>query len=198
MRLTVLVCALAATVLAQSPKPTAAGLEPTWDIAIVLQEISTHSGKLSTALKQLDGASWVAKGASETYVEQLESSRQQALALAGEALLLSRNPEKLSGALILFFRLESLENMLNSLQQAAAKYQTPQAAQALASLFAEGGANRERLRAYIINLAAEREQQFDVMDREAQRCRATLMAPPPPQPCKATVPKAPATTRKKK
>ena len=163
-------------------------------MAVVLQEIGTHSAKLVAALKQLDASSWVAKGASETYAEQLESCRQQSQALAGEAQAMASTPEKLSGALLLFFRLESLENMLNSVQQAAAKYQSPQVAQALASLYGEGGASRERLRSYIINLATEREHQFDVMDREAQRCRATLMAAPPPQPCKA----APAPTRKKK
>ena len=76
--------------------------------------------------------------------------------------------------------MEALENMLNSLQEGARKYQGPQVAQSLAALFGEGGANRERLRGYIVNLAAQREQQFEVMDREAQRCRATLMAPPPP------------------
>jgi len=156
-------------------------------MAVVLQEIGTHSGRLVTALKQLDAPAWVTKGASETYVQQLESSRQQAQALATEAAALSKNPEKLSGSLQLFFRLESLETMLMSLQQGATKYQTPQVAQSLASLYAEGGANRERLRSYIINLALEREHQFEVMDREAQRCRATMMAAPPPPPCKTPV-----------
>ena len=83
--------------------------------------------------------------------------------------------------------------MLRSLEQGAARYQGGDASQKLASLFAEGGANRERLRTYIVNLAAEREHQFQVMDLEAQRCRATLMAAPPP---KAT-PK-PASAKKKK
>jgi len=187
VRLTVLLCALAATALAQSPKPPAAGLEPAWDIAVVLQEIGTHSGRLMSALQQLDPAGWVSKGASETYVQQLESSRQQAQAVTVEALALSKNPEKLSVALQLFFRLESLETMLASLQQGAAKYQNPQVAQAVATTYAEGAANRERLREYIVNLAAEREHQFEVMDREAQRCRATLMAAPAPQPCKVSV-----------
>ena len=158
----------------------------------MLQEIGSHAGRLLGALKQLDAAAWVAKGASATYVEQLESSRQQAQAVVSEAQLLSRNPERLSGGLQLFFRLEGLETMLGSLQQGANKYQSPEVAQSLASLNGEGGANRERLRSYIINLASEREHQFEVMDREAQRCRATLMAPPPPQPCKAA-----AATRKK-
>jgi len=122
----------------------------------------------------------VAQGASDTYVQQLESCRQQAKALAEEATALSRNPEKLSGGLQLFFRLQGLETMILSLQEGARKYQGPQISQELGALFAEGGANRERLRTYIVNLASEREHQFEVMDREAQRCRATLMAPAPP------------------
>jgi hypothetical protein len=149
-------------------------------MAVVLQEIGGHAGRLLPVLDQLDASAWVAKGASDTYVEQLESSRQQARALADEAKALARNPEKLSGGLQLFFRMEGLETMLTSLEQGARKYQGARVAQSLAALFGEGGANRERLRDYIVNLAAEREHQFEVMDREAQRCRATLMAPTPP------------------
>ena len=159
----------------------------------MLRAIGTATGRLSTALDQLDAHAWLAKGASQTYVEQLESCKQQAAAVTTEAQSLARNPEKLSGVLLLFFRLEGLENMLHSIEQGAAKYQSAESAQVLASLFAEGGANRERLREYIVNLAAEREHQFEVMDKEAQRCRATLMATPPPQPSKT-----PATPRKKK
>jgi hypothetical protein len=149
-------------------------------MAVVLQEIGDHAGRLLPALNHLNPPAWVAQGASDTYVDQQESSRRQVLALIDEAEALSRNPEKLSGALQLFFRMEGLETMLMSLQEGARKYQGPQVAQSLAALFGEGGANRERLRGYIVNLAAEREHQFTVMDREAQRCRATLMAPTPP------------------
>ncbi|MEO8593101.1 MAG: hypothetical protein ABI759_07260 [Candidatus Solibacter sp.] len=182
MRLTVFFCAFAALAQAQTPKAFA-GLEPTWDVAVVLQEIGTHAGRLLPALNQLDAKAWVAKGASDTYVEQLETTRQQTQAVAVEAQTLLRSPEKLSVALQLFFRMQSLETLIGSLQQGAAKYQSLQVAQSIASVFAEGGPNRERLRAYIVNLASEREHQFEVMDREAQRCRASLMATPPPQPC---------------
>ena len=180
MRLILFLCAAAAYAQAPSSNPPAAGLEPAWDIAVVLQEIGAHAARLLPALNQLDAPAWAAQGASGTYVEQLESSRQQTRALADEATALARNPEKLSGALQLFFRMEGLENMLNSLQEGARKYQGPQVAQSLAVIFGEGGANRERFRSYIVNLAAEREHQFEVMDREAQRCRATLMVTPPP------------------
>ena len=42
-------------------------------------------------------------------------------------------------------------------------------------------ANRDRLQKYVVNLAAERERDLQVMDREAQRCRGTFMAPAPPE-----------------
>ena len=180
MRLTVLLLAAAAYAQAPSSKPPAAGLEPAWNMAVVLQEIGAHAGRLLPAIDQLSAPAWVAKGASDTYVEQLESSKQQTRALADEAKALSRNPDRLSAALQLFFRIEGLDTMLNSLEEGARKYQSPQVAQSLAALYGEGGANRERFRSYIVNLAAEREHQFEVMDREAQRCRGTLMAPTPP------------------
>jgi hypothetical protein len=194
VRLIVLSCAIvfcAAAARAQEPaaNPSAAGVEPMWDMAIVIREIGANATRLLPVLEQLDVAAWVAKGASDTYAEQLESSKQQARAMADEATALARNPEKLSGALQLFFRLEGLGSMLNSLQEGARKYQGsqgpqgprgPRVAESLAALFAEGGANRERFRDYIVNLAAEREHQFEIMDREAQRCRASLTAPPPP------------------
>ena len=146
----------------------------------MLKELSAGAARLLPVLDQLDAPAWVAKGASETYLAQLDSSRQQTRALAGDAIALARNPDKLSLALQMFFRMQGLESMLNSLEEGARQYQSAKIAQSLAALYGEGGVNRERFRSYIVNLAAEREHQFEVMDREAQRCRATLMAPAPP------------------
>jgi hypothetical protein len=181
VRLIVFLCAVTAYSQSQNPKAPVAGLEPAWDIAVILQEIGADAARLLPALDKVDANAWVAKGASDTYVEQLESSKQQAKALADGANALARNPEKLSSSLELFFRMEGLGMMLGSLEDGLRKYQGAQAAQALTGLYAEGGANRERFRSYIVNLAAEREQQFEVMDREAQRCRGTLVAPTPPK-----------------
>ncbi len=180
--MTILVCAaalFAKAQFAQAPQPSAAGLEPAWDMAPVLSAIGDHAARLLPVLATVDMKAWVAKGASATYADQLQSSKDQAKALADGAHALARNPEKLSGSLELFFRIEGLDTMLASLEDGLRKYQGPQAAQELASVAAEGGANRERLRRYIINLAAQREQQFEVMDREAQRCRGILAQPVP-------------------
>ena len=97
------------------------------------------------------------------------------------AKALAKSPERLSQSLELFFRIESLDKMLGSVEDGARKYQGPAVAQEVETVYAEGGANRERFRRYIVNLAAERERQFEVMDKEAQRCRAGLMAAPPPK-----------------
>ena len=180
--MTIFVCAaalFAQALFAQAQKTSPAGLEPAWDMAPVLQAIGDHAARLLPILAAVDMKSWMEKGASATYADQLQSSKDQAQALADGARALARNPEKLSGSLELFFRIEGLDTMLASLEEGLRKYQGQQTAQELAGVAAEGGANRERLRRYIINLAAQREQQFEVMDREAQRCRGLLAQPQP-------------------
>ena len=62
--------------------------------------------------------------------------------------------------------------------EAMRKYQNATAAQELVSAAAESGADRDRLEQYVVNLAAEREKEYQVMDQEAQRCRAQVLASP--------------------
>jgi hypothetical protein len=47
---------------------------------------------------------------------------------------------------------------------------------------AENSANRDKLRQYITDLAAAKEQEFDVADKEAQRCRGMLTKQTPAKP----------------
>jgi hypothetical protein len=176
-RIALFVCAVAAYAQTPSRQSPANGLEPAWDIAALLQEMSGQAARLLPALDKVDAQAWVERGASETYLAQLQSSKEQARALSDGAKALSRNPEKLAATLELFLRIEGLETMLRSLEEGIRKYQTPNVAETIASLAAAGGANRERLRRYMVNLAAERDHQFEVMDREAQRCRALLTQP---------------------
>jgi hypothetical protein len=164
-------------VLLCAQTPTA-GLQPDWDIRAILQEMSDHATRLQPVLNQVDVNAWVAKGASETYAAQLQSSKDQARTMAGQTKLLAQNPEKLSTCLELYFRVQGLEQMIASLAEGIRKYQDPALADTLTSLSAENGANRNRLESYIVNLAAEQEQQCAVMDKEAQRCRSFLATHP--------------------
>jgi hypothetical protein len=158
--------------------PQPAGLEASWEIAAVLREVGAHGARLVPVLNKVDAQNWVAKGASDTYLAQLQTSKEQAGALARGAQALASNPERLSAALEVLFRIQGLEQMLTSLSEGMRKYQNPAEAQALTALAAENGANRERLQRYIVNLAAEQEQALKVMDQEAQRCRAALTQTP--------------------
>jgi hypothetical protein len=69
--------------------------------------------------------------------------------------------------------------MLGSVAEAIRKYQSADTAQELVALTAEGGVNRDRLQQYVVNLAAEHEKEYEVMDKEAQRCRGMVLTPPP-------------------
>ena len=175
-------CAAALYGQAQPGQVQPAGLEPDWDIGVILQEMSAHAERLLPVLDRIDVKAWFEKGASDTYAAQLQSSKDQAKAFADGARDLARDPEKLSASIELLFRVQGLETMLGSLEEGIRKYQDPAVAQTLASLAAENGANRDRFQKYIVNLAAQREQQFQVMDREAQRCRGILTTQPAASP----------------
>jgi hypothetical protein len=173
--------ACAAVLPAQAPAPAPqapAGLEAAWDIAAVLQEISAHASKMMPMLDKIDAGQWMQKGAPEAYAAQLQSSKDQARSLAEGAKVVAKHPEQLSATIELYFRIQGLETLTGSLAEAMRKYQTPEAAQALLAYTAQNGANRDRLQRYIVNLAAEREHDLQVMDREAQRCRGMLIETP--------------------
>ncbi len=180
-----IVCAavLGAQTPGQKPQPLAqppaqpAGLETDWEMGAVLQEIAAHAGRLTPALDRIDSRNWVEQGASETYGEQLQGAKDQARALNDGASALVKNPEKLSALLDVFFRIQAIDLMLTSVEEGIRKYGYKPDAQTLAGLQAESGVNRDRLQRYIVNLAAEREREFQAMDGEAQRCRALVTAP---------------------
>ena len=153
------------------------GLESVWDIAAVLQGISAHATRALPLLDRADARKWVAKGAPDAYAVQLQSSKDQAQALTDEAKALAASPEKLSAQLQVLFREQGLEILLVSVAEAVRKYQDLALAQELVALAAESGADRDRLEQYIVNLAGEREREYLVMDQEAQRCRALVLAP---------------------
>jgi hypothetical protein len=182
--LVVLACAALLHGQTANPAPAqrTAGLETEWDISVVLGEMGAHAGRLLAALDRTDAKAWVGKGASETYVEQLDSCKRQVKAFQDGAIALASDPEKFADALELLFRIEGANTMLGSLGEGIRKYQSPEDAQALAALVAENGINLGRFQKYIVDLAAERERRFAVMDGEAQRCRGFLFDHPPAAP----------------
>ena len=152
------------------------GVPTEWDIRQTLESISSHSTRLQPLLEQIHPADW--SGAPATYTQQWTSIRAQAEAVRGSTAALARRPEKLTAALDTFFRLQTLETLLASLTEGVRKYQNPALADLLADVMSENSAARQQLRQYLVDLADLKEKEHQIMDQEAQRCRAMLSRQP--------------------
>jgi hypothetical protein len=177
----VLLCAVSA-----GAQPAPQGLTTEWEIGKVFQAISAHAKRLLPMVEQIDPKPWIAKGAPEAYLTQLNSAKTQAKAVADSAQTLAQAPGKLSAAIELTYRIQSLETALVSLADGMRRYHNPAMAELLVGVVMENGANRDHLQQYVVDLAADKEVECAVADKEAQRCRGFLSrqtpAPPPPQP----------------
>ncbi len=160
------------------------GLEPEWEARKMLANLAAEARRFQPILDQVNPQTWVAAGAPETYVAQLKSTKAEIGYLEITTKALAEQPERLTLALEALFRMQSLEAFLRSLAEGIRRYQNPAVADLLNGLMNETLASRERLRTYVIELAAIKEQELSMMDREAQRCRAMISRQPAPGPRK--------------
>jgi len=156
------------------------GLAPEWEVRKQLAALVEHVGQFKPVLEKIDPAGW--KGAPAEYGTQLERVRAEIGYLVTTTQSLEKRPDRLTLALEAYFRMQSVDQMLRSLEAGIRKYQNPAIADLLQGLTSQAAADREQLRQYIVDLAADREVQFRVMDEEAQRCRSTLSRQPKPHP----------------
>jgi hypothetical protein len=156
------------------------GLAPEWETRKMLADLAAQAQRFKPILDQVDPRAWVAAGAPETYVAQLQSTRNEVDYLTTTTKALADRPEKLSLALEALFRMQAVESFLRSLGEGIRRYQNPALADLLNGLMGETVASRDRLRSYVVDLAAIKEQELALMDQEAQRCRATISRQPAP------------------
>jgi hypothetical protein len=157
------------------------GVQAGWDVSQMLDSLSSQAKRLKPILDQLTPQEWVAKGAPDAYVSQWKGAENELGYLVDSAKALEQSPERLTLALDTYFRMQSLENRLNSLVEGVRNYQNPAVGDLLFGVAAENSANRDKLRQYITDLAATKEQEFKVVDQEAQRCRTNLSRQPAPK-----------------
>jgi hypothetical protein len=183
-----LVIASLVTGLARLALPQAEGIAPEWDVRKNLAKLSEDVRRLKPVLDQVSPRDWVGKGAPEAYVTQHKSVLNEIDYLVGSAEKLAREPEKMSVALETMFRLQSIEALMNSMIEGVRKYQNPAVADLLRSMVTSNTTHREQLRSYVVELATIQEQELEIANKEAQRCRAELVrkpaAAPRPQPAK--------------
>jgi hypothetical protein len=150
-----------------------------WDVSKSVSELAAQVAQLKPLLAQLTPRDWVEKGAPEAYLGQWEGARQELDYLDQTARTLEKQPEKLTAALDVYFRLQGIEWRLESLSEGARKYQSAASGDQLAAAVGEDATKRDQLRQYITDLATQNEQEFAVVEREAQRCREEQNKLPP-------------------
>jgi len=148
------------------------------EIAMTFNEISQRAGRIEPMLDQLRPSDWIAKGAADTYLAQWTSLRQQFRAVQDDMANLTQHPGQLTESLKALFRLQSTHAVLDSLMAGTRKYQNPALADLIESVASENNADAARFERYVLQIADAKEQQFAVVDKEAQRCRASLSRQP--------------------
>ena len=129
-----------------------------WDVSKSVSDLAAQVAKLKPVLAGLTPQAWVEKGAPAAYVGQWQSAQQELDYLAQTARALEKQPEKLTVALDLYFRIQAVEWRLQSLAEGARKYQSPAAGDQMAEAVGVHATNRDQLRQYITDLAAQNEQ----------------------------------------
>jgi hypothetical protein len=178
-----LASALGQTSDSTAPEP---GVASEWDARKLIDALSAQAQHLKPIVDQVQPDAWVSKGASETYIAQWNAAQAQLKYLIASSDAFSRQPERLPLGLDAYFRMQAVESTLASLTEGVRKYQNPALASLMQDVIFENSTNRDRLRQYLQDLATQKEQEFQVADREAQRCRSVLLQQPAPKTKKAS------------
>ena len=182
MKFTILAIFLFASTLALAqPSPSRGGVSSEWDVRKLLEGLDLQAQHLKPIIERIKPETWVANGAPEAYVVQWKTGQAELRYLLSSSEALARQPDRLTLALDTYFRMLAMESTFGSVIEGIRKYQNPALADLVQAVMAENSTNRDRLRQYIQDLAEQKEQEFKVVDHEAQRCRDTLLHQPSSQ-----------------
>jgi len=158
-----------------------AGLPPEWEVRQSLSALAQQVRRMKPIVEEVKPEDWTAKGAPETYKSQWKSVHDELDYLIRSADELAAKPERMTLALDALFRLQALKSLLDSLGSGVRQYQNPALADLLQGVVTENSVHGERLRQYVVQLAAAKEHELKTMHDEAQRCRSMLSRQPPPK-----------------
>lgn len=180
--------ALGQTTESNPPPQAQNGVASEWDIRKLLDALSQQAEHLKPVIDQVQPSAWQSKGAPAAYIAQWTTVQAQLKYLLASTDAFARQPERLPIGLDAYFRMQALESSFGSLVEGVRKYQNPALANLMQALLAENSTNRDRLGQYLQDLSTQKEQEFEVADREAQRCRAALLQQPAPKTKKVSHP----------
>lgn len=187
MRLFLAILLTSFSALAQTADAPGSGITDP-QILDIFNGMSRHAARIEPMLRQLKPADWVAKGAPDAYVAQLNSALIEVQGIQSDMSSMIQHPDRMTDAMKALFRVEAAHQLLGSLMGGLRRYQNPALADLIESVAAEDHSDIERFQQYLLDLAGVKEQQFEVVDREAQRCRGMLSRQPvePSRPVRKT------------
>lgn len=181
---------------ASAPASADSGLTTPWDIKRTIEALTQFTTRLTPILDQVQPANW--KDAPPAYADQHAMVRAQLSSIRVIAESLNRDPEQLSVILDLYFRYENFDLTLASLLEGVRRYQNPAVADLITGMRNESSPARTGLKQYLVELASTREQEYRIVDTEAQRCRQQILKQPlPPPAAKRASTTTPATPKDK-
>jgi hypothetical protein len=154
------------------------GVSTEWDVRTMLDGLKVQTQHLKSVIGQVNTDGMASNGAPQAYIAQWNTAQAELKYLLGSVDALEKQPERLPLALDAYFRMQAMEGTLSSVFEGIRKYQNPALADLLQGVVNENSVNRDHLRQYIQDLAVQKEQEFEVADKEAQRCRGTIARQP--------------------
>lgn len=150
------------------------GMMPRWEVISLAQQIDLETRVIEKLLTQVRPAEWIERGAPEIYVEEIEKLKGEVSNLSLSARALERDPEKLSSAIDTFLWSDRVGSMVASIAAGVRKYQNAAVAELLEAVRNRMTGPEAQLKEYMRQLAVERENELDIANSEAQRCRERL------------------------
>jgi hypothetical protein len=168
----------------------AQGLPAGWEIEEMTNTVIGHAQRLAPLLEKAQPQWWIEQGAPAIYAEQYKSAVSEVGYTEQTAQELGSRPQRLAKALELYLRMQAMEATVTSIADVIERRQNEALAAEIRAVLSEAAPQRFRLREYLTELASTQEDQIEIMDGEAQRCRANLIEARP-----ASAPKRPASKR---
>lgn len=172
LRTLLCVSIFAVSVSGQAPP---GGVPTEWDSRKMLEALTLQMQHFKSVIERVKPDGWVANGAPPTYATQWKTAQTELTYLLNSIDALAKQPERLPLALDAYVRMQAMEATFGSVIEGIRKYQNPAIADLLQSVVNENSTNRDKLRQFLQELALEKEQEFQVADQEAQRCRGVIM-----------------------
>jgi hypothetical protein len=158
----------------QSPSTEPQGVSAAWDVRTQLTALANSIRELQPLVQRVDLKILGENGAPDAYIQQVRSVQASMKALLSAADQLAREPEKLPVAVDVYFQMERMELLMNSLRDGLRKYQSPDLADMLSQTLGKNAIHRDRLRQHIRDVAELHDEEYKIANEEAQRCRGIL------------------------